>query len=95
MWTTPAKLALPLYEEMTRCLTVPYAPHGYREGVVSRTGFDGDRARVRRLLSFRCDRVRVCSDWFEEPLGAGVREPRRPRLFGPGGVMMLDLPDTE
>ena len=51
--------------------------------------------RVRRVLGFRRDPERVCSNWYEEPLGAGVREPRRPRPFGPAGVMMLELPDTD
>ena len=35
------------------------------------------------------------NDWYEEPPGAGVREPRRPRPFGPAGVMMLELPGTD
>jgi hypothetical protein len=50
---------------------------------------------MRGVLAFGHDPVRVCGDWYEEPPGAGVREPRRPRPFGPAGVMMLDLPDSD
>ena len=35
------------------------------------------------------------ADWNEEPPDAFVREPRRPRPFGPAGVMTLELPGSE
>jgi hypothetical protein len=38
---------------------------------------------------------RVFGPHDQEPPGAGVGEPRRPRPFGPAGVMMLDPPDSD
>jgi hypothetical protein len=50
---------------------------------------------MQRLIGLRREPRSLCGDWNEEPPDAFVREPRRPRPFGPAGVMTLELPGSE
>jgi len=62
---------------------------------MSRCGRIGWWARVQRFIGLRREPRRLRADWNEEPPDAFVREPRRPRPFGPAGVMTLELPESE
>jgi len=49
--------------------------------------------RILRLFRRRPPRRWV--DELDQPPGAGVREPRRPRPAAPGGAVTLDPPDVD
>jgi hypothetical protein len=61
---------------------------------MSPCGRAGFWARMQRLIGLRREPRSLCGDWNEEPPDAFVREPRRPRPFGPAGVMTLELPGS-
>jgi hypothetical protein len=50
-----------------------------------------------RSTFFACDVGPRCGDLYldEPPPDMGVREPHRPRPSAPGGVALLELPQTD